>query len=71
MSIKLGARYYYRVGNYISCTQFEIISHDGCLWIGRSYDSFETKWYFNDNGQQVGTEESGIFGECNDVWLVQ
>ncbi len=68
--IKLGGKYRYRVGNFVMSVKFEIISRKDDHWVGRSLDEFETYWYFNDNGQQIGTQESGINGKLINVWLV-
>jgi hypothetical protein len=58
MSIRVGGRYRYRIGDYVIDTYFVIESYDGTRYAGRTEDWCETVWYFNSLGEQVGTELS-------------
>jgi hypothetical protein len=68
--LRVGGVYRYRVGSHVNATEFEIITKEDYYYIGRSLDSFEVRWFFNNNGQQIGTEHSGFHTTLLDVWLL-
>jgi hypothetical protein len=58
VSIRVGGKYLYRIGDYVIDTYFLIESFDGTRYTGRAQCWTEAVWYFDSTGKQIGTQLS-------------